>query len=493
MYRMVVAEDEPLLLEHAVKKIAALPLDIEIVGKAQNGEDALRLVEEKRPQILITDIRMPVMDGLELIERSLALLPELLCVIISGYDDFSYAQKAIRLNVSDYLLKPIKANQLEQVLRKLTGQIRQSQAVRQRDMILNSYIGKLQAPPSALPDASFGMCLICVGSLQTNALSIRERPTGVPSLESVLAPVLPEEDEWWLIDETCPNSKMLIYAERSRFSAASLFTPLKERLGCVTLCHTVSPIRYADIWQTGQGLRSTLRQRLVPFQSACLPLGASGATGDLSTLEQAKNAIALRFGLGQPEQTLRMIEAFLRTLCQTGLAQHVVETYLLALLDSAAEAGLELDWAALRGRALHEVATCDDAQTFVAALSALWKDVLYRSDSGSGTSADAYQAIKDYLRAHYNEDITLTSLAEQFHFSPEYVSRLFKRLDGQPPSRYLTTLRIEESKRLIRESAYLNLRMIAKLVGYPDAHYFSRIFRKVTGMTPTEYKQSALS
>lgn len=488
MLKLVIAEDEPLILENLTKKIGSLALDVEIVGMAKNGEDALELVRRHRPHLLMTDIRMPVMDGLELIERAQAAQPGLLCLILSGYDEFSYAQKAIRLNVSDYLLKPVKLHQLEQALRKLTGQLAQSRAIQQRDIIYNSYLGKAQAAPSAYPDAAFGMCLICVGALQTNAVAVRKGAENYPWLEAALKPLLPSENEWWLIDEAAPNCKMLIWVEHARLSVEALYMCLRDREERITFCHTAAPLPYAEIWKTGQSLRNTLRQGLTPFQSACLQMGAPAATGDLRAVEQARNAVFLR--QGHPEQTLRMIDEFLRLLCQMNLPQHVVETYLLSLADSAKDAGWEADFPSLRSQMLLELAAGGSAQAFTDAVAALWKEILYHGQAGQGTPAEAYRSIREYMRAHYNEELTLQSIADQFHFSPEYVSRLFKRLDGQPPTKYLTALRIEEAKRLIRDSAYLNLRMVAELVGYPDAHYFSRIFRKATGMTPTEYKQT---
>lgn len=119
----VVAEDEAPLRSNLVKKILTLDPSLRCLGAASDGEDALALVNKVVPQILVTDIRMPVMDGLELVERSLQISPSLGIVIISGFDDFSYAQRAIRLGVSDFLLKPVQTEDLAAVLRRLRDQI----------------------------------------------------------------------------------------------------------------------------------------------------------------------------------------------------------------------------------------------------------------------------------------------------------------------------------------------------------------------------------
>ena len=119
----IVAEDEVLLRENLLKKIEACDPRLRCLGTAADGEDALALLNETMPDILVTDIRMPIMDGLELIEHSRRLSPDLGIVIVSGFGDFEYAQQAIRFGVSDYLLKPVQPDKLAVVLRRLRDRI----------------------------------------------------------------------------------------------------------------------------------------------------------------------------------------------------------------------------------------------------------------------------------------------------------------------------------------------------------------------------------
>jgi len=120
---VVVAEDEVLLLESLIKKINQYSPDFKVVGSAQTGIEAYRLVEEVCPDILITDIRMPAMDGLELIKRVHENFPYIDCIIVSGYSDFSYARKAIHYQVREYLLKPIDDELLHDTLFALRNEL----------------------------------------------------------------------------------------------------------------------------------------------------------------------------------------------------------------------------------------------------------------------------------------------------------------------------------------------------------------------------------
>lgn len=118
-YSVIVAEDEELLLNNLVQKIEHVDSDFQVVGTAQTGAQAYTLIEKLNPEVLITDIRMPVMDGIALIAKVREHFPFIKCIITSGFSDFEYARSAITLSVSDYLLKPIDSEELGGVLDKI--------------------------------------------------------------------------------------------------------------------------------------------------------------------------------------------------------------------------------------------------------------------------------------------------------------------------------------------------------------------------------------
>ncbi|WP_455383633.1 response regulator transcription factor [Salinispira pacifica] len=122
-YRAVIAEDEPLIRENLVKKIRRQLPDIEIVGEAEDGSSALEMLDRFHPDLLLTDIRMPVMDGLDLIRETYFNYPDVIIVVISGYDEFAYAKAALQYGVRDYLLKPISVSELRRALTRVTMQI----------------------------------------------------------------------------------------------------------------------------------------------------------------------------------------------------------------------------------------------------------------------------------------------------------------------------------------------------------------------------------
>ena len=123
IYKYIVVEDEPLIRRNVLKKIAALSLPVEAVGETGDGQSALKLVESQFPHFIITDIRMPVMDGLQLVRCLYETHPQIKCVILSGYDDFKYAQEAMKYSVSNFLLKPVKPEELKSALQRVIVQL----------------------------------------------------------------------------------------------------------------------------------------------------------------------------------------------------------------------------------------------------------------------------------------------------------------------------------------------------------------------------------
>src|SRR5471030_1026748 len=127
MYKLIIAEDEELMRDGLAKLILNSDSGFQVVGQAEDGEQALQLVKETKPDVIITDISMPKLNGLGLVECVRDINPEIKVIIISGYDDFEYAQKAMRIGVQEYLLKPVLPEQIREILIKTREDIEKQQ------------------------------------------------------------------------------------------------------------------------------------------------------------------------------------------------------------------------------------------------------------------------------------------------------------------------------------------------------------------------------
>lgn len=127
-YKYMVVEDEDLIRQNIVKKIESMSLPFEFIGDADNGRDALDLIDQRYPDIVFTDIKMPIMDGLEMAEELHFSYPQMKIIIITSYNDFSFAQKAIRFGVTDYLLKPVDPDEMRVVLNRILESFKVNQS-----------------------------------------------------------------------------------------------------------------------------------------------------------------------------------------------------------------------------------------------------------------------------------------------------------------------------------------------------------------------------
>ena len=144
LYRIILVDDEEEVRKGIIKKINWETLGFEVVGDAENGQDALEKIEQLEPDVIMTDIRMPYMDGLELIAKIRQKYPSMKVLIFSGYDDFEYAQQAIKLNVTEYILKPVNVEELTEILTRVRENLdKEIEQRRNLDLLRDSYLKSL--------------------------------------------------------------------------------------------------------------------------------------------------------------------------------------------------------------------------------------------------------------------------------------------------------------------------------------------------------------
>lgn len=403
-YRAVVAEDELPILENLVGKICALEQPVQVVGTATDGEQALELITKLRPHILMTDIKMPMMDGMTLIQKALELLPGLKVIIISGYSEFEYAKQALQYGVADYLLKPVSAEELSGTVQKVLESLCEHSALRERGIIVSHLQGD-HFPgvlPSDIADHMFDMYLICLGGFYDKHQNTQDLERVALlwerlALTELLGRHAVPDSRWWLVGERQPNCRILIVTHQPGLPDEAAFHQLLaslEEACALTICGMCEPVSFCKIWQTAQQLRELMGRTVVP------------------SLSQA----VISHGVQQKR--------------------------------------------------------------------------CYVPYHCGGAAKELAEGIKKQMDDNYLTPITVETLAELFHFSPSYITRIFKKEYGVPPFKYLLGLRIDEAKRMIRANDSLNIGLVAQAVGYEDQHYFSRIFKNVTGLSPSEYKKN---
>lgn len=495
MIRVFVVEDEPAAMRALVSVIESKCPDCRIAGTAENGREALDRIRENPPDIVVTDIRMPIMDGLALTEAVRSEFPEIFTILLSGVQEFSYAQKAIRFGVSDYLLKPVQLQQLQGLLTELGR--RKADQDRQHWMeLLDRLLAEDGVEASAIPEQlrrrRFQLALICENGLPSRFSSGRAVNA---ELERRLNAECGEDD--WFVQGRDAREWVLAHA-----TDLPVDRELMERVQACTArltggFHTVvvhpAPLPVGSLGATVRMLRRELDASIVPGMSAV----------HRHTEERMPQAARLL----PDDALLRRIGAFLSQERYDEMKEELVRAFAVREEERLPLLALERD---MRGivelvskqtrpdaSQLDQIERVMDemirhATSFGDLMAQLWDllSMLLRRPEKTGLKADSedfLSGIVRYLEEHMAEPVTLTQICQHFSISQTYISRLFRKHYHSSVIEYLTGLRMESAKRILGERRGLPLREVAAMVGYADPLYFSRAFKAYAGMPPSEY------
>jgi len=526
MLRVVIADDEERICK-LIQILADWPrLGMEVAGIATNGPDALTAVGQTHADILITDIRMPGMDGLELIAKAKALLPDLEVIIVSGYAQFDYARTAIRHGVGEYLLKPINKETLNTTLEKTA--LRCTDKIRVRggaEGIKAAGTDEVAAAREALiRDLSDG---------RYKAQTVRDLENSYRFIakEAILQVFIIKMD----YDDAAFHASSL---DVVRNRIAGIFKPIAEKL-TADYVFAYRDTRMIGILNYAKGGEEVLKDRLrsglnqlVALKDLfgaivfSLSLGVIARTADnlANAFQSAQEAIADRLVEGAERliearasrgrvDTFPLLERFIKD------AVHAMERRDAELGRQAAVALFEkaMCLPGIRGRDMMQLvknagirftaraeaetpeellrAFQDKAERVSSArslfdmLSNYIADVIRDTlERERNREARPIRLAKQYIREHFSEPISLDEVSEAAGFSAAYFSTFFKKETGEGFSRYLTGVRIDAAKEHLRESR-MPIHEIGKRVGYNDTKYFIGMFKSVTGLTPSEFRK----
>ena len=499
--RVILVEDEPSALRYLRSTIELRCEGCEVVGTAENGSDGLEQVRRLRPDLVITDIRMAGMDGIQLAERVRREFPEVYSVIVSGYQDFAYARRALHSGVVDYLLKPVRAAELKAVIGKVGEQVRRDTWER-RAAILRGITAGLPAEEREvqrhLPFKALRAAVMRFGGLPSRfGAAGSEAPVPGECAELAQADVwaVPGRDARELVffcaeGLTTPAAFIrAVSAVRERgsgFSTLALAPGSSAREECAAL---VSALRHALDGAIVPGLTQTIHlDPAVPARRAAAPAVLDPSresridfllshASSWSQLEPELRSLASEWDrdrrpLVVVEPALRQILA--RVLKASGNPREMLPEDIEYALDGLLARASS--WEELSAGAW------DLARRVLGVGSA--------EASESGAPA-LHEALLRFVDQNCAQPLTLQSVCDRFRVSQTYVSRLFRRFEGASFVEYLTRRRVDLAKRLIGDHPGMPLKDVAAYAGYHDPFYFSRVFKSLTGVPPSEWRPGA--
>ena len=542
MLKIFLAEDEVIVRETIKRMIPWEDLGFELVGEAADGEMALPLLLRQKPDLLITDIKMPFMDGLTLAKVAKKEIPGLKVVILSGYDDFNYAKQAINIGVEDYLLKPITKNALIERLTEIRSRY-------EHEKTQKEYYEKFHREMQAYEKNSsrdFFEALVS-GSMDMMEIYRRSEKLGldiVAEAYNVLIFTMNcEEDfsgqregysEWEaesleLLEEFFSENTSAMLFRCNIFSYGVLIKGQKETIeentrSCVSEIQRIldrkeqkrqwfvaagEPVeRLSQIQKSYYSASRAFSQRYlydenILYYDEMASMEKKNVTEDDSTYLQkvdvnALNPVILQKFLsnGLLEETENFVKDYFYAIGQEPLESLVFRNYVtlnvrFSVMSFLKEIGCDT-------RTLEQEDTEDvlsesskSLENAIAYAEKIISQAIALRDQNSGNkNRSILKTAVDFIDSHYmEEDMSLNKAANAANVSANHFSALFSQNMGQTFFEYLTNLRMNKAKEYLRCTS-MRSSEIAGEIGYKDAHYFSYLFKKTQGMTPSDYRKA---
>lgn len=498
MYNVMIVEDSKPILRNIRTLLGSLELPVQVVATATNGEEALELIRQQPVDLVLTDIRMPKMDGLALIEQAKQLRPRLLFILISGYNDFEYTRKAINLQVFDYLLKPVERKQLAEVMDRALERLRSrtpSEAELFKEIVEPGFYEELKLGDQF---RHYGKMLILIRRQPFAGGRELWSPEGLQRrLDALFAPHL-----CWVFPTQMPNQFLVLVQKAAVEPYSSVYECLesvRRALEIAGLSATVGgqlqagdPDRLPELYHRVSGILDE-RQRI--HQGVVIDTEIPQALGgpDSPDWDRATAAAFTELILGRrKEQFLLRLNEQLTKWAGDNIRLAELERFVGLLVDAFSKAGgdqetghrLELEASSRR------LLEADSFDRFCRELQEWAKQSFERVQAQNRKSGEElFRQIEEYVRLNLYSYLSIADVALKFHVSPSYISRVMKKHAQSTFVQYYTGLKIKEACRLMACKPEMRIKEVSDALSFSDQHYFSKVFKEYTGYSPSDYKE----
>lgn len=524
MLKVIIADDEKRICKLINILVPWEELGLQVVGFAKNGIEAEEEVKRKQPDILITDIRMPGMDGLQLIQRVKEEQKDLEIIIISGYANFSYAQNAIKYGVGNYLLKPVNQTELIQTLQKLYKKIMERKGIEEDLKRLESFgvnarnrlefIEKIASEEeikenldelnknyglNLKPGVIKGFCIkMDYDSEKVNQESIKViSEKFLDLLECSLKPycfelltLMGEEDGCGLLNYEEKHKEEIRRAFKNSLNKMIISPDIQGMIDfSVALGPSVKESK--EVFSSLKMSKEWVKERIVSGTGCLIEKGPKNKESELQKhLEHYTRKLLNLMELLSVEESEAMIEELRFSLLEkkglrgVDLYELVISAGNLFLMQLGHQNRKELF-----ERFSKRCNRCGTVDTLFYELRKLQADMI--RDILKERENDSLRPIrqaKQYIKNHFGEQLTLEEVSKEVGLSPSYFSTLFKKEISDGFAKYLINVRMEEAKILLRDTN-ISVAEICKKVGYNDIKHFTHTFDKVTGLKPSAYRK----
>ncbi|OUN26923.1 response regulator transcription factor [Blautia sp. An81] len=513
MYKALIVDDEKMIRMGMKKVIPWEQLGIGEVYTAASATEALDVLENYKPQIMITDIQMNGMTGLELIEKARDIIPELRVIVLTGYDSFEYARQSLRLQVQDFFLKPIEEENLSRVLKEQVAYLNEAEEekrnflLRQRTQgtaeqmelekcirgIINrskessEFMGVLEQYYGFQMDQ--GLQIVLIMPAQNYSGQESEQDFHEMSVKNICMSVVDAQGKGITFSDdgiigivyfTEEESSVLEHIEElSGILKDEFDTNPKIVMGSAVSGFSNLHISYND----AKYLLDTEKESI---QDIIQTFGEQNKNNIFRDIFSELKGIMCS-NTGNTEYVMKAFRTFAKATKSYNLSQQTVRrlcfemasaTYFAYMGESKETESGRLDALSKSLLSANREEACEVTEMFL-------NQMLGKEEESVHEIVDK---AKYYISEHLTEELTVSNIAASLYITPNYFSRLFKRVTKEGCNEYIVRKRIEKAKSLL-ETTSLKTGKIAMMVGYRDTNYFSLAFKKHTGKSPTKYRE----
>lgn len=536
LYRIMIVDDEEEIRLGIIKKIDWEANGFIVVADAENGQEALEKAEKYQPDVIMTDIKMPFMDGLELGKKLVELMPSTKIIVFSGCDDFEYAHQAIKINVVEYVLKPINSIELVDVLKRLKLQLdKEYEEKRNLETLYKHYVeslpvireqflvgvleGRISDSQWKEQAENLGIDFKCyylsVALLRADGMLSLENEIDNQAIqkEPTLIPISIKK----IVDENMDKySRFISLIYSDMVVVIGNFADKEDTLlfikGINEVCKTYERIMNLTI-SAGIGYTYTKPSEIrFSYRSAQNALDYRFILGkgkaiyiddvepdnsiQLQLDEQEERSMLNAIKISSEEEITIAIENLFRKFKDLLLPFNQYRIYLMEIMTSILKLvqAYNLDVEEIFGENfncysyLEAFDSIDEVQKWITCKAIKVNDYIKKERINS--SMLLVEKAKQYIKENYMDyDVSVEKLCSKLHVSPTYFSTIFKKETGESFVNYLTTIRLEEAVKLLNttdDKTYI----ISEKVGYPEANYFSYVFKKKFGVSPSKYRKN---
>lgn len=477
MNTLLIVEDEKLIRQGIKTMIQRSGVPIQNIMECNNGQIALEILESQPVDVMFTDIRMPKMNGIELVEAMQKLEHKPLTVAVSGYDDFTYAVQMLRMGVREYILKPVEREQIVEILKKLEEEIqRNSQDKREsreigcqqlKYMILNDRITEKEIQivkqhfEKQLLDKEYAVCCL---EKQGEEAEENKSYLCLDDVEGNCVYIVVKESRDFLLKNELRDSYTGI--SRVHLGVASLKEAYKEAVTArkEAFCRAVHQVEYKEELLEERG----------------------------NTDEERMRQIAQMIGTDKISEALKMMEQFTDEVKRGKYTSGVLERSISILIEDI----LHIYQKVLKGeeqsligfRDIYQFTSIDELMEEVTGWMIGFHEKIDTEFDDYKNKSRMEQAIR-YIQENYDRDLNMAVVSNQISMNYSLFSYAFKQYTGKNFVSYLKELRVKEAKRLLEETD-MRVIEISQKVGYENEKHFMKIFKSQCGVSPTEYRKN---